>query len=237
MQDLLLGSEITEELQASTEAETTRQIKSFQSRAAKAAKLTNTVTAQPPTAAELNGLRVFIDGSVVRTPHLDAWAARHQAVIADSPRQAAVCIAAHPWEPLEDNVTLNSVLNGAWVVGPGVYTLDAIGPAVKYKPALSVRRQIWASDRFKLQHSHYWQELLETIAVSGNCCWKLLEDDGEWAAAKARAMGGGRSAEVLALVVEDEVSGSVNHTLTLPDFMKFITVVDNARTSLGLGSH
>ena len=112
MQDLLLGSEVSDELQASTEAEQARQVKSFRGRALKAAKLADAVRAQPPTAAELNGLVLYIDGSVAKSSHLEAWAARHRAVTADSPRQAAVCIATHPWEPLEYNVTIASVLNG-----------------------------------------------------------------------------------------------------------------------------
>ena len=127
MQDLLLGSEVSDELQASTEAEQARQVKSFRGRAIKAAKLADAVTAQPPTAAELNGLMLYIDGSVPRSAHLQAWAARHQSVIAADPRQAGVCIATHPWEPLEYNVTISSVLNGAWDVGPHAYTMGGRG--------------------------------------------------------------------------------------------------------------
>ena len=68
--------------------------------------------------------------------------------------------------------------------------------------------------------------------------WKLLPSAEVWASEKAAAIRGKRSAEVLALVTPMEASQPASrcrHVFAPRDFLKFIAMVDEDRTSLGLG--
>lgn len=231
-----MDHELDEEVLRNTKAEHDRQVKSLRARERKARKQSNALRARPPTANEMRACNVYIDSSAEIPWDFTREVVQNGASILERPEACSFFIASNPWEPLEQNVSITAILGGGWILTPGVYLLEALGPALKFKPALGTRRHVWASEKFKTEHPDAWLCILETADKHAGSKWKFALTGDEWAEAKHRATRAGRASEVLALIAEDEVDANVPHAFELTAFLKFIQQVDSDRTSVGIGN-
>ncbi len=167
-------------------------------------------------------------------------AERHGLVVGNAEvHRADAFIAKNPWHQQSSLVMWVAVLKGAWIIAPRVYSGELSGPALKLLPALTQKRQIWASDDFQRLHPRLWVCILQvmSVALRGTCQWTFLRTAVDFATAKAAAEKADRNASVLALVTSAEASAQpLRHVFCPDDFLKFVTKKDVNRTSFGLGS-
>ena len=130
------------------------------------------------------------------------------------------------------------MLKGAWVVSPSVY-MRRPGPALKYKCALQVERELYVSASFRQQHASHWLLLLEVMNfLNQTHKWKLMLDPVLFARRKALPSNY-KGARVLALMSTEEVENPANavpHAFSLMTFIDFISIRDDARTTFGLSN-
>ena len=236
-QGLLLHGEITHDLQVATAAENVRQENSLRQRLNKAARLKAAMTAMPPSAMELQGLRVYVHASATLQSDWNRAFARTGGICVQEPRSAMVFIFNNPWDLTDIKHALTASCLGAWIMDAAVYAGKASGPAIKYKRALAMKRFIWATDRFKKKQAGTWLHILELVASQANCNWQMLADGKSWAVKTLHAQKAGRGAEVIALIMPEEKNPAVHHAFSIEEFLKFISHLEPARTSLGLGLH
>ena len=164
-------------------------------------------------------------------PHYEASVTEHL-------HSATVFVACNPWQPLDSKVTWVAVLKGGWVVSPSVY-MRRPGPALKYKCALQVERELYISPSFRQQHASHWLLLLEVMNCPNQTHnWKLMLDAVVFAQKKAPPSNY-KAARVLALLSTEEFehpANAVPHVFSLMKFIEFISIRDDARTSFGLSN-
>ena len=231
-QNLVLTNEMNADLRALINQEEQRQEKSLKSRLAHAKREAAKITASPPSHHEVFRAKVFIDQHVLLP---DVVAARHEIHIVDSPAKASIFVTLQPWAPNNLMILWYAVLSGAWIMTPAMI-IDQSGPARKFKPALSTKREVWVSDAVRDRHTRIWLAILESMQQSPDHKWILIHSAAAYARAKVRAGQQKRSAQVLALCADDEVTQNpgLAHVLTCETFLAFISAEDEDQTSYGM---
>lgn len=125
-----------------------------------------------PTRAALHGQRAFVD-KAVWGQLLPSWAL----VPAASRWEATVLVANSVKEPR--SLTLwAAVLRGSCILSPSVLSAGAdvgAGFCIKYRPALSLRRQLYISPGFLASHGGHADLIRQCIANTNPCNWEILE--------------------------------------------------------------
>ena len=140
-------------------------------------------------------------------------------------------VASNPRQPQDIVISIVAIMKGSWVFTPRPLTQGQ--PSVKYRAAMETPRIIWSSQCFRDAHPREWRAILETINAGGGK-WRVVASAVQWAEHKARAEKQKKPSFVLGLVVPEEVQANIKHNFALPDFLHFITVVDQCKGSIGL---
>ena len=157
-----------------------------------------------------------------------------QARFVEDVHLADIFITANPWRPASSLITWAAVMRGCWVLTPETYLCNR-GPALKFRPAVQVKRMVWISDAFQAANVSLFLLIAEVLNV-GPHAWKVLRGPAEWAEAKVKAERAGRSAQVLALVTnEEEGEYSTTHVFGADSFLKCVAASarDEVRTTIG----
>ena len=112
-QDLLLPSEVTDQLHHATQVERVRQDASLAQRARGENRMGATLIAAPPRDDEIQRACVFVGVSVRRSSDWDAAVVRREARIALSPFEATIFVCTNPWSP-GDAVAWLAALRGCF---------------------------------------------------------------------------------------------------------------------------
>ena len=151
----------------------------------------------------------------------------------DAPHLAEIFVATDPWHLGNSLITWAVVMRGTWIMAPCVY-LGSCGPALKYKSALLVARTVWLTPGFQAE----FPEIFQLVAYLLNVCrhkWVIVLDACAYCTAKAKAEREKCPSRVLALMTDVEADAhKLDHAFGPTAFLEFVSIVDNARTSLGL---
>lgn len=133
-------------------------------------------------------------------------------------------------------VALAAGLRGAWVLRPDWVTTDTYdGPALKFNAAVSIKRSVWISPAFKVEQQAL-ADLVCECARSAGSKWTVVADVEEWVHKKQHAARARQPASVVALVAtrERDVYTGVDHVFGADQFFKFVAVLDQERSTLGI---
>ena len=233
-QDLLLPSEVTDQLHHATQVERVRQDASLAQRARGENRMGATLIAAPPRDDEIQRACVFVGVSVRRSSDWDAAVVRREARIALSPFEATIFVCTNPWSP-GDAVAWLAALRGCWIMTPAAF-VGTSGAALLYQSALPTKRFVWVSAAARADHAVIWRCILEAMSTFTGHKWVLLHSMAGFALEKAKAERAKRSPQVLALCTAAEVAAhaAFPHVFDAAGFFKFIAKQDPARTTLGI---
>ena len=114
---------------------------------------------------------------------------------------------------------------------------EAVGPTIKFAPALATRRLVFVTQRFRDQHRRLWAFILGVMrnvrGQVGVMRWSIITDEREWARQKAQAIKKNRPRDVLALGAEEDQRGAEDRAQIMGPtaFLAFISNWEN----FGLG--
>ena len=121
---------------------------------------------------------------------------------------------------------------------PQVLTGERTGPVVTYEPALTIKRQVFISDRFKAEFSEA-AGLLRTMVVGTS--WHLLDTPDAFQTAKTRANQKKVNATVVGIFTDVEVRACgplpawmKKHIFNRGSFLKFIERLCLPRSNIGV---
>ena len=95
-----------------------------------------------------------------------------QARFVEDVHLADIFITANPWRPASSLITWAAVMRGCWVLTPETYLCNR-GPALKFRPAVQVKRMVWISDAFQAANVSLFLLIAEVLNV-GPHAWKVL---------------------------------------------------------------
>ena len=146
---------------------------------------------------------------------------------------ATVFVAENPWEPTL-LVKLVATLKGGILCVPNV--LQGLqGPVRVLKTGLLTKRKLFVSDEFRNRLQQTWLIMRLLIDRPGHRC-KIIDSPPVYATEKLKAMRAGRSAEVLALVTDEETAvNRLAHVFNLEGLLAFLKRDCAEETCLGLG--
>ena len=228
----LLPGDHTAELENEAAAEIKRQTASYKTRTAARQKYIDRTTSTPPTISELEGVQIYFDDKLVLP---DSWASKLDEYGGKKVQQvwtASMFIANNPTQPNNVLITLAATLRGAWVLSPQVFD-GKPGPSIKFNGALRTRRKIWASPNFRASFNREWHVILELLSSQSHK-WTILASSRDWANEKAHAESKKRPADVIALVVTEELTPGLKHCFTPDAFIQFVSTTDQKKGSIGL---
>jgi hypothetical protein len=233
-QHLTLDGEATPLLQAEAHREDIRQGKSHKARQAARARVAARLRGACPSAVELHGKRIYVEGQPDGDIHRVLAAGEMQLVgnLAD----ANIFVCQNPWKPCNKLIMWAAVLSGAWIMTAA--TLVGSGPAtcIKFDCALRTRRKIFVTPLFRDEEPGIYMLILELMIATGTKKWELLASGASWASARVAGEKGNRSAEVLALLSRRDAHVGVRHAFQADEFLQFVSKQDHSRTTLGIGS-
>ena len=232
---MLLESEQTAEVKAAAAVEAARQTASIRDRTNARQKIALATTASPPSVQELKGARVFFDSDLKLCKELQVTLLKHNAIMCKDIHRSNIFIAYNPWMPQNPLITWAAALSGAWVLSPACF-LGSAGASMKYKPAIFMKRTVWASNAFQHAHLEHWLVLLEILTAHPVHSWKIVADSAQWAALRVKAESKKVPTTVLAFLSTDEARANGGPGLfNLDDATKFLAKdVDKSRGSIGL---
>ena len=230
-----MPSEKTAELGTAVDVEAKRQHDSHRDRVNRRTKHALALNASPPTVKDLTRSVLFIDNLVQMSSQWHATLSKYNALVTKDPHKSNVFISNNPWEPSNAVITWAACLVGAWVISPACF-VSGVGPCVKYKGAIFVKRQIWVSEMYRASNQSHWLILLEVLnSYPTTHRWKLLGSAAEWAVARAAAERQKAPSQVIALVGSDEAQTLRNeHVFDVASAIPFLATVDPTRGSVGL---
>ena len=186
--NLILPEENSTVLRTAAEIEDIRARTSLKDRLRDEARKHRLLQAEPPASATLRRAVLYVAESNLPQGWERAVSEKEGFITQSLEQPAGFYVVADPWKLNNELVGLAASLHGAWLLAPRVYMGLDIGPAMKLKPALQTRRNIWISDNFKTECALAWVIILEAIVHGGaSCKWQVLATPQIFAAEKAPA--------------------------------------------------
>ncbi len=165
---------------------------------------------------------VLIDDSL-RTRALDAAMDSFEWHVTLRAQDAKVMVCETINDQLPLHVTIAASMNGAWLVTPQ-FVQTGKGAAIKLKPSVKTKRQIYCTEKFQAQHTAEYA-ILESFQSNQ---FRLIASLAEFAVAKQQAGDRRCSASVMALLHDSERStfDGIRHCWTAEEFRDFIFRVE-----------
>ena len=229
----LLSSDVTAELNNAADQEQSRIRKSRLARESARSRLNTKLHVQPPTNDEFRRRKVFIDTSTVLPADWATTSVLHEGCFVTTMHAAEIFIASNPWKPTSPLLTWAAALRGSWIVPPSVYLMTTAIPVLKFRAAARVQRKIWISPAFRQAHPRMFLLILETVNKMQGHKWTFIDNMTDFCNAKARAEKQNAASRALALVTNAEAQAAGEpHVLGPDDFLGFISIYDDTRTSV-----
>ena len=232
MSNHLLPDEVDGRLLKDSAVEKVRQDKSYADRLKARINYANKTKAVPPTDAEMQSVRVFVDDGVVLPREWLATLVKYDGIRRNEPYEATMFVADLPSSPRNSTISLAAVMMGAWVVTPAVF-VGQQGASIKYD-SIAQKRLVWVSESFKQTFAREFIVLLEVLKRKPELNWKFLASPEQWAINKAEMERRKTPAFVLALVGRAEVPDHAKHVFALESLVSFLARTHPVKGSIGI---
>ena len=183
---------------------------------------------KPPLSLNIRGCHIYVVDGYVRSQELLAkFKALDCTEVLDMKK--ANIVVANNVTNVPELVGLTVKLKGGVLAIPEVILGLWLGPRLAFKPAISVKREVWVSDRFSASNRMI-SERIKSIAMGDDSSWSLLESPEKFELAKKEARKARRPASVLAVATAQEVKTIRSnlpqigqHVFELDGFARFVT--------------